>query len=251
MSTRLVRSLPPAGLGQAGCGRCHTRLMGGTREQRETRRSYDDIAEDYADNLGSELAGKPLDRALLDALAELAGGGLVADVGAGPGHVAGYLARRGASVVSTDLSPRMCALAAEREGLPAFASDMCALPMRSGALAGIVCFYAVIHLDEAARRRAYQEFARVLRDGGHALIAFHTSDAETPAGASRSTAQMMGHDVELNFRFIDPAAEADLLAAAGLAVTARLERAPHPGSEHASRRSYLLARRDGQDSAVE
>jgi len=212
-------------------------------EQRKTRNSYDEIARDYADNLGAELDAKPLDRALLDVVAQSSSGGVVADIGAGPGHVAGYLARRGAEVVSTDLSPAMCSLAAAREGVASFASDMCALPLQSASLAGIVCFYSVIHLDDESRSRAYAEFARVLRPGAHALIAFHTCDAETAAGQARTADQMMGHEVDLTFRFIDPLEESRRLAAAGLAHVARLDRAPIAGAEHPSERAYLLVRR--------
>lgn len=212
-------------------------------ERGATRRSYDAIAIDYADNLGAELDAKPLDRALLDVIADAAVDGVIADVGAGPGHVAGYLARRGARVLSTDLSPQMCAVATTRSSVPAFAADMCALPLRDASLAAIVCFYSVIHLDEESRRRAYAEFARVLRPGGQALISFHTSDADTRTGEAKVADQMMGHDVELTFRFIEPLAETRLFAAAGLTFAARLDRAPHPGAEHPSMRSYLLVAR--------
>ena len=56
-------------------------------ESMATRRSYDLVAERYADELSAELAGKPLDRGLLDALAELSAPGVMVDVGCGPGHV--------------------------------------------------------------------------------------------------------------------------------------------------------------------
>ena len=68
----------------------------------------------YAAEIAGELTHKPLDRGLLDAVAELAGGGPVADVGCGPGHVAAYLAGRGARTVGLDLSPGMCAVATGR-----------------------------------------------------------------------------------------------------------------------------------------
>jgi SAM-dependent methyltransferase len=210
-------------------------------DSRATRRSYDTIAEDYAANLGAELDGKPLDRALLDLIG--AAPGWVADLGAGPGHVGGYLAARGARVLASDLSPQMCATGARREGLPFVAGDLTALPLRSGSVHAIVCLYAVIHLDDDERARAYAEFARVLAPGGQALVSFHTSDADTPQGGVRQAVDMMGHEVELTFRFLDPEAELDRMTAAGLQYVARLDRAPHEGSEHPSRRSYLLVRR--------
>ncbi|MBC6450875.1 class I SAM-dependent DNA methyltransferase [Actinokineospora xionganensis] len=209
-----------------------------------TRRSYDLVAERYAAELGDELRHKPLDRALLDAFAEVAGGP-VADLGCGPAHVAAYLAGRGVPVVGMDLSPAMCAAAA-KSGIPASAADLIALPIRSHALNGLICLYAVIHLDTDHRAAAYAEFARVLSPGGHALIAFHTSDADLPTGGARHLDAWWGHDVDLTFHFLDPAAETDALAAAGLTVVARLDRAPH-GHEHASNRCYLLLRRSPTD----
>ena len=201
-----------------------------------TRHSYDLVAARYAAELGDELAGKPLDRALLDAVAELADGPVL-DVGCGPGHVAAYLARR-VPVVGVDLSPQMCAHAS----VPVCAGDMTALPFRSHSVSALVCLYAVIHLDAAERAAAYAEFARVLRPGGHALVAFHVRDAETSAGQAKTLTRWWDNEVELTFRFLDPDAETRALAEAGLTVTARLDRAPDPRVEHASDRAYLLAR---------
>ncbi|CAL9586349.1 class I SAM-dependent methyltransferase [Streptomyces sp. enrichment culture] len=209
-----------------------------------TRRGYDAVAERYAAQIAGELEGKPLDRALLDAFAELAADGPVLDVGCGPGHAAARLAARGgAPVLGLDLSPGMCAVARRTTALPYAAADMTALPVRSGAAAGVLCWYAVIHLDRAGRDAAYAEFARVLRPGGHALLAFHTGDAEAAPGTARRLTTWWDHPVDLTFHFLDPGAETEALARAGLTPAARLDRAPDPAVEHASSRTYLLLRR--------
>ena len=207
-----------------------------------TRRSYDDVAADYARLIGGELDGKPFDRGLLGAFAELSAGGWVADIGCGPGHVAAHLADLGVDVVGLDLSVAMCSIGAANTGLPFAAADMTRLPVAGGALSGLVCLYAVIHLDDAARAAAYREFARVLRPGGVALVSFHTRDADFPTGSANQATTMMGHDVELTFRFLDPEFETRLLREAGFELIARLDRAPHAGTEHPSERSYLTAR---------
>ncbi|GIH13899.1 class I SAM-dependent methyltransferase [Rugosimonospora africana] len=219
----------------------------------DTRSGYDLVADRYAAEIGDELDGKPLDRALLDAVAELAatlpGDAPVLDVGCGPGHVTAHLAGREhlagrkAAAFGLDLSPAMCAVAHRRTALPFGAADMTALPLRSGSVAGIVCLYAVIHCDERQRTAAYREFARVLRPGGYALVAFHTSDADIPPGGTRTLTDWWGHAVRLDFRFLDPAAESDALVRAGFELTARLDREPYAGVEHPSQRAYLLARR--------
>jgi SAM-dependent methyltransferase len=218
-------------------------------DRRATQRSYDRIADRYATEVGRELPGKPLDRALLDAFCELTAGGPVADIACGPGHVATYLAGRGAQVIGLDLSPAMSALAHQAAAVPALAADMTALPIRSRALSGLVCLYAVIHLDAIERRAAYGEFARVLRPGGHALVAFHVRDTDNPAGHAATHREWWGEPVELTFRYLDPAGEVDGLTDAGLDLVARLDRQPHEGVEHASERSYLLVRRPEAGSA--
>jgi SAM-dependent methyltransferase len=207
-----------------------------------TRRSYDAVAERYATEIGDELRGKPLDRALLDAFTELTAGGTVLDIGCGPGHATAYLASRAATAAGVDLSPAMCAVARRATALPFAAADMTALPIRAQAVSGILCWYAVIHLDQTERAAAYAEFARVLRPGGHALVAFHTSDADTQPGQARRLTEWWDQRVELTFRFLDAETETAALAKSGLDLVAQLDRAPHPGAEHRSQRSYLLVR---------
>jgi SAM-dependent methyltransferase len=206
-----------------------------------TSRSYDTVAERYATEIAGELTGKPLDRALLDTLAELAAGGPVLDVGWG--HATSYLAARGAQVTGLDLSPAMCGVAHRTTALPFTAADMTGLPIRSSSIAALCCLYAVIHLDAAQRPLAYAEFARVLRPGGHALLSFHTSDPDAGPGDSRHLTTWWDHEVDLTFHFLDPATETHSLTEAGLTPAARLDREPYPETEHPSRRTYLLVRR--------
>ena len=211
-------------------------------ERQTTGRSYDRVAGEYAAQILGELKHKPFDRGMLDTFAELVGSGRVADVGCGPGHVGAYLADRGVRVVGLDLSPAMCSIALNTSSLPSCAGDMTALPLRSGALAGLVCFYAVIHLDSAQRAAAYREFARVLGAGGVALIAFHTSDSENRTGESRRIDEWWGHDVGLTFHFLDADGEVLELRDAGLQLIARLDRSPHARVEHESNRSYMFVK---------
>jgi SAM-dependent methyltransferase len=217
--------------------------VGDIVETTATRHGYDLVAREYRAQVAGELVGKPLDRALLDMVVELAEGELIGDIGCGPGHVASYLAGRGAAVVGLDLSTAMCSIGSQASSLPFCVADMTALPIRSHRLGAIVSLYAVIHLDASGRAAAYFEFARALRPGGHALIAFHTCDADTASGEVKTLTDWWGHEVVLKFRFLEPMAEIDALASAGLVLVARLDRAPYEGIEHPSSRSYLLVRR--------
>jgi SAM-dependent methyltransferase len=111
-----------------------------------TRRSYDAVAETYVRLFGDELAGKPLDRALLAAFVETVSGP-VADLGCGPGHVTAHLRGLGCQAFGVDLSPEM--VEAARRAYPAVSfsqGDMTQLDISSGSLGGIVAFYSIIHL---------------------------------------------------------------------------------------------------------
>lgn len=203
-----------------------------------TRRSYDEVAEDYAAGFRDELTRKPLDRALLACVIEQAEAGApIADLGCGPGHVSGWLAGRGVAAVGIDLSADMVAIgrrdypdAEFREG------DLLGLPAADGEFGAVVALYSVIHLEPGELGRGLAEIRRVLRPSGPALISFHIGSEV------RHVTEFLGHQVEVDFHFFEPPQVAAAMEAAGLVVEARLERVSYPG-EVDTRRGYLLARR--------
>ena len=200
------------------------------------RAGYAPVARAYREHLQDELAGKPLDRAFLDAFVERCGGGRIADIGCGPGHIARYLADRGANVEGIDLSPEMIDEArASHPDLAFRVGDMFALPAQVADLAGIVAFYAIVHTP--TDRLPFREFHRVLAPGGLAAIAFHAGSQTVHVD------DLFGVATSLDFTFHDPDAVVAALGAAGFTLEARLDRAPYPGIEHASQRTYLLVRK--------
>jgi SAM-dependent methyltransferase len=201
------------------------------------RRGYATVASAYREHLQDELAGKPLDRALLGAFAEQTSG-RIADIGCGPGHVARYLADRGVTVEGLDLSPAMIAEAqASHPALTFREGDMFALPYEDGALGGIVAFYAIVHVQTAELATPLREFHRVLATGGLALLAFHAGEE------TNHVTELFGCPTALDFMFHPPEAVATALVEAGFAIAARLERTPDPAVEYPSLRTYLLARK--------
>ncbi|MFD8705257.1 methyltransferase domain-containing protein [Kitasatospora sp. NPDC059648] len=201
------------------------------------RASYDTVAEEYLGRIGGELAHKVVDRALLGAVVEEAAGGVVADLGCGPGHVAGWMAGLGAQVVGIDLSSRMVELAAREHPGAAFRTgDLLALPAADGEFAAAVALYSVIHLAPDELLPAFTEMRRVLRPGGVLLVSFHLG-AEV-----RQLDEWWGHRVDVDFHFLETGAVAARLTEAGFAVEVRLEREGLP-EEADTRRGYLLARR--------
>lgn len=208
------------------------------------RDSYDRVAARYAEQFAGELAGRPLDRALLAAFAEQVPPGLpVADLGCGPGHVTAHLAGLGLPALGIDISPGMVAQAAGRyPGLPFRTGTMLALDAPDGGWAGIVALYSLIHLVAAERAAALREFARVLCPGGLLLAGFHIDGEQAAAGETVHLDRLLDEPVALDFHFLDPDEVAAACAAAGLEVRARAERAPYP-QDVPTRRGYLLARR--------
>jgi SAM-dependent methyltransferase len=202
------------------------------------RRGYATVARAYREHLASELDGKPLDRAFLDAFAERCRGGGIVDVGCGPGHVAAYLAARGAQVEGVDLSPAMIEEAvASHPGIAFRAADMFALPYDAGTVTGIVAFYAIVHLRSDELVAPFREFARVLAPGGLAAVAFHAGETTVHVD------ELFGCATSLDFMFHPPAAVERAFGEVGFMIEARLDREPYPDAEHPSRRTYLLARR--------
>lgn len=204
----------------------------------DVRESYDSAAEAYAEHLSGELAGKPLDRHLLNRFVEdTRGRGPVADVGCGPGHIARYLHDRDVETIGIDLSPAMIATAERRHpGLTFRVGDMRALDLPAASLAGLVAFYSIVHLEASELSAVFREFRRVMRPGALATVAFHVGDRVVHVD------DLFGARVSLDFRFHQPLFVVRALGDARFTVIEHVEREPYDGVEYPSRRCYLLAR---------
>jgi SAM-dependent methyltransferase len=202
------------------------------------QQSYDRIAEEYARQIADELEQKPIDRALLDCFAEMAGGqGPVADIGCGPGHVGRYLHDRGLSVTGIDLSPGMIEVARRLNPDMTFEQgSMLNLPAPDAIWAGIVAFYSIIHIEPENLPTVFAEFRRTLMPGGMLLIAFHLG------GERIHRAEWWGYEVNVDAYHFDREVVERAARDAGFEVLAHLEREPNEEIEYATRRAYVLAR---------
>ncbi|CAN5742091.1 class I SAM-dependent methyltransferase [soil metagenome] len=211
------------------------------------RSGYAPVAPLYREHLLDELAGKPLDRAFLIAFADecCKSPGRVADLGCGPGHVAGFLAADSPAlrVEGLDLSPEMVTEA--RAAFPTVSfriGDLFALPYADGELRGATLFYAIVHIPTDELAIPFRELFRVITPGGLAALAFHQSTVASPHGEQAHVDELFGTPTSLDFVFHDPALVAAALDVAGFAIEARLDRAPY-STEHPTHRTYLLARK--------
>jgi SAM-dependent methyltransferase len=204
------------------------------------------VADEYARRIGPELLGKPFDRELLDRYAaRVASLGAVWDLGCGPGHVTRYLRDRSVDVSGMDLSPELIRCARRLNPDIGFEQgDFRRLSAEDGAWAGIVAFYAILHLAPSEVAPTLAEWRRVLRPGGLLLLAVHIGTEEL------HLEEWWGRRVDITFRFFQPAELQATLVAAGFALEEVRERDPYPGVETQTRRVYLLARARGPGEAA-
>jgi SAM-dependent methyltransferase len=203
-----------------------------------TRSSYDTVAVEYAGEFEDELAAKVIDRMALGAFAELVGGGRVADIGCGPGRVTAYLADKGVDVFGIDLSAGMVAEARRLHPHLSFqVGTMTALDLADASVDGICAWYSIIHVPDGSLPAVFAEFHRVLRPGGHAIVAFQVGDE------TGERTEAYGHEIALTFHRRPPERVAALLADAGIPVRATLVRAPEafPFQVEKVPQAYLVA----------
>lgn len=187
--------------------------------------TYDAVAVDYAARFPSTEPEDVLDLAMIDHfVARLDTSPTVLDAGCGTGRMSRYLADRGCRVVGLDLSPGMVAVARRDHPDLSFAvGSIVDLPYADASLDAAMYWYSVIHSPDALLPRIMAEAARVVRPGGHVLLAFQVgSGSRDVANGYRA----MGHDVTLTrfHRTVDQLRDA--LTTAGFGIVARLAREP-------------------------
>ncbi len=204
----------------------------------DTRTSYDAVAVSYAERMKGSLDDVPYLRAVLALFADLmrrAGGGPVADVGCGPGHVTAHLNGLGVDVFGIDLSPGMVEVARRDHPTLRFeVGTMTALDLGDATLAGLLSFWSLVHVPDAEVPAILGEFHRVLRPGGPVLLGFHAGDRST-----HKTEGYGGHPMNVYVYRRPLARVSGWLRDAGFAVEAEVALDP----DEASPGAVLIARR--------
>ncbi len=208
-----------------------------------TQSSYDQVAAEYAEKYKDEMDYKPFDRECLDRLAREVGRlGPICDMGCGPGQIARYLNRQGASTLGVDLSPRMIAEAQRlNPGIHFHQGDMLSLPDPDNSWGGIAAFYSIIHIPRQQVVDALREMKRVLKPGGLLLVTFHIGEE------IKHLDEWWDRPVNLDFAFYLPEEMETWLTEAGYELEETLVREPNPDVEVATRRAYLFARNESLD----
>ncbi|CCH31149.1 class I SAM-dependent methyltransferase [Actinosynnema sp. NPDC047251] len=185
----------------------------------DTRTSYDTVADSYTDLLRDTLPTKPYLIGVLAMFADLvraAGGGPVADVGCGPGHVTAHLAGLGVDAFGIDLSPAMIDNARrEHPDLRFEVGSMTDLDLADASVAGLLAFWSLIHIPDEALPTVLKHFRRVLRPGAPLMVGFHVGDRST-----LKTEGYGGHPMKVHVHRRTPEQVAERLRAAGFAIEA-------------------------------
>ncbi|WP_027343394.1 class I SAM-dependent methyltransferase [Hamadaea tsunoensis] len=176
-------------------------------EIRDTRSTYEVVAGEFA---RAQAEGHPELRHDIDSFARMLPPALlVADVGCGPGRDLTLLRAAGMRAVGFDLTEAMLRVGG-RSGVAQ--ADMRHLPVRTGALDGIWCQAALLHIPHRYAPAVVAEFARCVRAGG----AVHLAVAEGSGEGWEEFAY--GSDGRRWFAYHTEESLGGLLAAHGLAV---------------------------------
>jgi SAM-dependent methyltransferase len=195
--------------------------MGADGSLDDIRVSYDEVATSYAEQLRNGLDDEPYLRAALALFAELvrdSGGGPVADLGCGPGHITAHLQQLGVSAFGIDLSPAMIDVAQHSyPGLRFETGSMTDLRLADASAAGLLSFWSLVHTPDDELPAIFAHFRRVLRPGGLLLLGFHAGQ-----GSRLKTEGYGGHPMKVYVYRRQPGQVAAWLNAAGLTVEAQL-----------------------------
>ncbi|HZS31120.1 MAG TPA: class I SAM-dependent methyltransferase [Gaiellaceae bacterium] len=104
------------------------------------------------------------------ALVRVAASPRVLDVGCGPGRDMAWFEERGATVVGTDVSPRMLELARRRCSGALELMDMRELAFPAASFDLVWANASLLHLPKADAVRALEEFRRVVAPGGLVVV---------------------------------------------------------------------------------
>jgi SAM-dependent methyltransferase len=139
----------------------------------ETLETYDLITAEYARR--NAAAWPDLADHISVLTAGVPPGGVVADVGCGPGRDIALIRARGFRVIGIDRSLGQL----RTSGLRGVAqADMRQLPLRAGSADAIWCQAALLHIPRAAVPGVLAEFARAVRPGGGLYVSVVEGDGE-------------------------------------------------------------------------
>ena len=166
------------------------------------RQGYDRMAQAYTDHVSLEMTVPSIVRSALETFAaqvQSQGGGMVADVGCGPGHVTHYLAQLGLDIFGIDNSPSLLEIArAAHPGLRFEFGQLASLSIDTGALAAVVSRHSLIHTPAKFVPAVLDEFARVLAAGGLLFVSFFGAEDPSTHGRAFDHAVTTAYELDID-----------------------------------------------------
>ncbi len=174
---------------------------------RETVRSYDEHAQQYAD----EWFDKPLAAHIRSFAATLRPGASVLDAGGGHGRDSAELAKHGFEPCLLDLSAGLLAEARARGvDVCMVQGDLRALPFRDRSFDGVWACASLVHLERAQIPGALRELHRVTCEGGTLFISMRVGSGE---------GWEMWNGLRRFYTYVQPTEAVELLEDAGWSVS--------------------------------
>ncbi|WP_287373585.1 class I SAM-dependent methyltransferase [Prosthecochloris sp.] len=205
----------------------------------KVERLYDTVAREYAEAFCGEHEEKPKDREILYRFSqEIGGNEPVWDFGCGPGQTTAYLKNLGVEISGLDLSEEILKQAkAIHPEIHFRKGNILELEFESNSIAGIVAFYAIVHLTEKQVGTVFREVFRVLLPGGTFLLTYHIGDETIHLD------EFLGMKVDGDFMFFKTDFIFGCLKDRGFEEIEIIEREPYSGVEYESRRAYVFAKK--------
>lgn len=143
-------------------------------DKQVVRRGYDAITDTYAETRTDDSSDVTVCERFLD---ELEAGDRLLDAGCGQGIPVPARASESIDAVGIDLSRGQLEAARANAPLTSLTQgDMTRLPFAGDAFDAVTAYYSLIHVPEGEHQTVLDEFARVLRPGGQALVVEGTSE---------------------------------------------------------------------------
>lgn len=208
-----------------------------------TKAAYDVVADLYADTFTATEPEQPVELAMIDHFVSLLNEPRrVLDAGCGAGRMLPYLAGRGCQPLGVDLSPEMIRRARlDHPGFETAVGSLLELDLPDDELDGVLAWYSTIHTPDADLPSLLGELVRVMRPGGHLLVAFQVGSGVQQVGPAYAR---HGLDVDLVRHRRTLTQMVAALEAQGLDVVAQLERAPV--APETDGQGVVIARRRGE-----